>query len=700
MSCSHSEHNHEHKHKESHVHEHDMNGHESCSCLHEKHKHNEHESCACHQEEHEHHHEHSHEKCCCGHVHGEGCKNGRFSDEQKLVIARCIISAFMLCACTLVSHFFEMPLLLKLCIFLVPYFIIGYDVLIEVVQNILHGEIFDENFLMGIATIGALCLGEYPEAVFVMLFAQIGELFEDYAVDKSRSSISNLMNMRDDSANLEKDGSISAVPLEEIHIGDVIVVRAGEKIPLDGVIIEGESDFDTKALTGESVPQHIELGGYVLSGCVNLTGVIKIRVEKELKESTVSKILELVENAAEKKTKTESFITRFAHWYTPVVVCMAFLITLVPLLLGIGSPGEWVHRSLVFLIVSCPCALVISVPMGFFAGIGAASKKGILVKGSCYLEALAGLEVAVFDKTGTLTKGSFKVSEIHAVDSDKNALLRLAALAESASNHPVALSVFNAWKETDKGEKENDVQNIKEFAGLGVEAVIDGKTVHCGNSFYMEKLGIKVDEKQDGTLIYVEENGIYKGVIVIADEIKPQSKKALKALKKSGVKKIVMLSGDAHHVVKNVAENLEIEHYKANLLPGEKLEYIEKLFEEIDGNGKNKKGSIAFVGDGINDAPVLNRVDVGVAMGALGSDAAIEAADVVLMDDNPEKMAESVRIARKTISVVNQNIWFALGVKAAVLVFGVLGFAPLWAAVFADVGVLVLAVANSMRASV
>lgn len=696
---NHEVHNPEHEHHEHSCHNHEA-GHDSCGCgRHDHHEHedhghhHEHDSCGC--GHHEHHHEHSHEGCCC-HSHCGCSHGGGFSGGQKSIIARCIVSAVLLVACIIIRNKVAMPRLAQLLMFAVPYLIIGYDVLLSAVINIFHGEVFDENFLMGIATVGAFALGEYPEGVFVMLFSQIGELFEDYAVDKSRESIAELMNIRPDSANLEKNGSITVVPPEDVHIGDVIVVRVGEKVPLDGVLIEGESDLDTKALTGESMPRHVALNEAVLSGCINLSGVIKVRVEKEFGESTVTKILNLVENAASKKTKAESFITRFAHWYTPVVVCLAVAVAFIPPLLQLGSWNEWVRRALVFLIVSCPCALVISVPMGFFVGIGSASKRGILIKGSCYIEALSNLSTAVFDKTGTLTKGVFAVTEIDAVDSDKEALLRLAAFAESSSTHPVAVSICTEWKKNNPEYEisEASVQNIKEHAGFGVEALIDGKTVCCGNNAYMEKLGISIDKHFEScTLVHVAEDGVYKGTITISDELKEQSVQALQSLKSAGVKKTVMLTGDAESVAEKVAASLGIDEYKAGLLPIDKLDIVEKLITESSGNGV-----VSFVGDGINDAPVLRRADVGISMGALGSDAAIEASDVVLMDDNPLKVAEAVKISRKTMAVVKQNIVFSLGVKILVLAAGVIGLAPLWLAVFADVGVLVLAVANSMRA--
>ena len=667
----------------------------SCHCHDHEHKHEEHH----HEHEHKHEHSHGHDGCCCGHSHCEEEHEGRFSEEQKSIIIRCAVSAVLLVACSIINNKINLARVFQIALFAVPYLIIGFDVLWGAIVNIAHGEFFDENFLMSVATIGAFALGEYPEAVFVMLFSQIGELFEDYAVDKSRESIAELMNIRPDTANLEKDGTVVSVSPEEVHPGDVIVVRVGEKVPLDGVLIEGETDLDTKALTGESIPRHAALNETVLSGCINLSGVIKIRVEKEFGESTVTKILNLVENAASKKTKAESFITKFAHWYTPVVVCLAVVVAVIPPLLHLGAWNESVRRALVFLIVSCPCALVISIPMGFFVGIGSASKRGILIKGSCYIESLSKLGTAVFDKTGTLTKGVFAVTDIDAVDSDKDALLRLAAFAESSSLHPVAVSVCTAWKQS-SGQyeiSEGSVQNIKEHAGFGVEALIDGKTVCCGNNAYMEKLGVNVGKQfEGGTLIHVAEDGVYKGTITISDEIKPQSKQTVQSLKDIGVKKIVMLTGDADSVAKKVAGSLAIDEYKAGLLPGDKLDVVDKLITEKGTETKNN--IVSFIGDGINDAPVLRRADVGISMGALGSDAAIEASDVVLMDDNPLKVAEAVKISRKTMSVVKQNIWFSLGVKVLVLALGVAGLTPLWAAVFADVGVLVLAVCNSMRA--
>ncbi|MBP5792404.1 MAG: cadmium-translocating P-type ATPase, partial [Spirochaetaceae bacterium] len=538
----------------------------SCHCHDHEHKHEEHH----HEHEHKHEHSHGHDGCCCGHSHCEEEHEGRFSEEQKSIIIRCAISAVLLVACSIINNKINLARVFQIALFAVPYLIIGFDVLWGAIVNIAHGEFFDENFLMSVATIGAFALGEYPEAVFVMLFSQIGELFEDYAVDKSRESIAELMNIRPDTANLEKDGTVVSVSPEEVHPGDVIVVRVGEKVPLDGVLIEGETDLDTKALTGESIPRHAALNETVLSGCINLFGVIKIRVEKEFGESTVTKILNLVENAASKKTKAESFITKFAHWYTPVVVCLAVVVAVIPPLLHLGAWNESVRRALVFLIVSCPCALVISIPMGFFVGIGSASKRGILIKGSCYIESLSKLGTAVFDKTGTLTKGVFAVTDIDAVDSDKDALLRLAAFAESSSLHPVAVSVCTAWKQS-SGQyeiSEGSVQNIKEHAGFGVEALIDGKTVCCGNNAYMEKLGVNVGRQFDGgTLIHVAEDGVYKGTMTISDEIKPQAKQTVQSLRDIGVKKIVMLTGDAESVAKKVAGSLEIDEYKAGLLP-------------------------------------------------------------------------------------------------------------------------------------
>lgn len=665
----------------------------SCHCHDHEHKHEEHH--------HEHEYSHGHDGCCCGHSHCEEEHEGRFSEEQKSIIIRCAVSAVLLVACSIINNKINLARFFQIALFSVPYLIIGFDVLWRAVTNIFHGDFFDENFLMSIATIGAFALGEYPEAVFVMLFSQIGELFEDYAVDKSRESIADLMNIRPDTANLEKEGTVVSVSPDEVHPGDVVVIRVGEKVPLDGVLIEGETDLDIKALTGESIPRHVKLNETVLSGCINMSGLIKVRVEKEFSESTVSKILDLVENAASRKTKAENFITRFARWYTPVVVFLALFVALLPPLFHAGSWNESVRRALVFLIVSCPCALVISVPMSFFVGIGAASKRGILIKGSCYIEALSNLGTAVFDKTGTLTKGIFAVTEINAVDSNKEALLRLAALAESSSTHPVAVSVSDAWKKNEEKSdiSESNVINIKEYAGLGVEALIDGRKVCCGNGSYMEKLGIETGKSfENGTLVHVSEDGIYKGTISISDELKPQSKQTVENLKKIGIKKTVMLTGDSDSVAKQVADSLAVDEYKAELMPGDKLEIVDRLIGESKSKGNEKCNAVSFIGDGINDAPVLRRADIGISMGALGSDAAIEASDVVLMDDNPLKVAEAVKISRKTMNVVKQNIAFSLGVKILVLSAGVIGVAPLWLAVFADVGVLVLAVCNSMRA--
>lgn len=640
-----------------------------------------------------------HEKNCC-HV----------SENKKNIIIRCVISVILLFIFTAINYLMIIPFFVKISVFAIAYLIIGYDILWQAIKNIFSGKLFDENFLMSIATAGAFALGEYPEAVFVMLFSQVGKLFEDYAVDKSRSSIAELMNIRPDCVNLEKSGNIVTVAPEDVHIGDIIVVRVGEKVPLDGVIIAGETDLDTKALTGESVPKHIGLNESIISGCVNLTGVIKIRVEKEFGESTVSKILNLVENVSAQKAKTENFITRFARIYTPVVVFMAAVLATIPPLFQLGSWNEWIRRSLVFLIVSCPCALVISVPMGFFVGIGSASKKGILVKGSRHIEALSKLKTAIFDKTGTLTKGVFAVTDVYAVDSNKEDVIRLAALAENASTHPVALSICSAWKEINRLEDslqrsftKNSVQSvlsIKEYSGLGVEALVDGNQIRCGNDAYMEKLGIKTEKNFiKGTHVHVAENGKYKGTIVIADEIKPQSKKAIQKLKDIGIKKVIMLTGDDEHIAKEVASSLKLDEYKAEMLPHEKLAFVEELINKSAATKGKRKKIVSFIGDGINDAPVLRMADVGISMGALGSDAAIEASDVVLMDDNPLKIAEAVKISRKTISVVKQNIWFSIGVKTLVLILGAIGLTPLWAAVFADVGTLVITVGNSISIS-
>ena len=583
--------------------------------------------------------------------------------------------------------------------------IIGWDVLWKAVRNILNGQVFDENFLMALATVGAFATGEYAEAVFVMLFYQTGELFQDYAVGKSRQSIAALMDIRPDTANLElEDGSLEEVDPEDVEVGSVVVVRPGERVPLDGEVLEGASALDTAALTGESVPRDVGVGDAVISGCVNQSGLLRVKVTKPCEESTVSKILDLVENAGEKKAASENFITRFARYYTPCVVIAATALFLLPtialaLLPASAQPAflagtdwtGWLHRALIFLVISCPCALVISVPLSFFGGIGGASKCGILVKGSNYLETLARTETVVFDKTGTLTQGSFTVTALHpAKGVTEDALLEAAALAESWSSHPISVSLRRAWgKDLDP----NRVTDVEEIAGHGVTAKVDGKAVSAGNSRLMEKEGVQWEPCDlPGTIVHVTVEGRYAGHILISDLPKPGAKALVEGLKAAAVKKTGMLTGDTEAAAKAVARDLGIDEVHAQLLPADKVERVEGLLAK-----KSPNAALAFVGDGINDAPVLTRADVGIAMGALGSDAAIEAADVVLMDDNPAKIAAAMRISRKTLRIVKQNIWFALGVKGAVLLLGAFGVATMWEAVFADVGVAFIAILNAMR---
>ena len=561
----------------------------------------------------------------------------------------------------------------------------------KAITNILHGQVFDENFLMTIATIGALILGEHSEGVAVMLFYQVGEWFQSYAVSKSRKSIASLMDIRPDYANIERDGKLVQVDPDEVQIGETIVVKPGERIPLDGTILKGFSTLDTSALTGESMPREVEPGMEVISGCINQTGILNIQTTKEFGESTVAKILDLVENASDKKGRIENFITRFARYYTPVVVFAALALAILPPLITQQPFSTWIYRALTFLVISCPCALVISIPLSFFGGIGGASKIGVLVKGSNYLEALANTEVVVFDKTGTLTKGSFAVSEIHPVGMEEAQLLELAAYAEDYSNHPISLSIKNAYGEKIDNSRVSDVQEI---AGHGVQAVIDGKTILAGNTKLMEKEHIKYTPSSAvGTVVYLACDGKYAGCIVIEDEIKADAPAAIKLLKSAGIRKTVMLTGDADAVGKKVAGQLHLDQVYTELLPADKVDRVESLLKQ-----KSEKGMLAFVGDGINDAPVLARADVGIAMGGLGSDAAIEAADVVLMTDEPSKIAAVMKIARKTIRIANQNIVFALGVKFLVLILGALGYANMWAAVFADVGVSIIAILNAIRA--
>ena len=613
--------------------------------------------------------------------------------KQKKTLKRIIISAVLYLAIILASKLVAIPWYLELVLFLVPYFIIGHDVLRKAVLGIVHGEVFDENFLMAVATVGALCLGEFSESVAVMLFYQIGELFQSYAVGKSRKSISDLMDIRPDSANLETaDGTVSTVDPDDVPIGSVLVVRPGEKVPIDGEVISGESTLNTAALTGESKPRFVHPGSEIISGCVNGDGLLKLRTTKLYGESTVAKILDMVENSSLKKARAENFITKFAHYYTPAVCIGALVLAILPPLVLGGGWLTWISRALTFLVISCPCALVISIPLSFFGGIGGASACGILVKGSTYLEELADTRVVVFDKTGTLTQGTFKVVKVCPVEGGtEDGLVEAAALAESWSKHPISLSIKAAYgKDIDSAR----VTDVEELGGHGVTAKVDGKLVAAGNARLMAKLGLTVpDVPQTGTIVHVAIDGKYAGYLLISDVVKPHSAQAIKGLKQAGVRKTVMLTGDAEPVAKAVSAELGIDEYHAGLLPGDKVDQIEKLLA-----AKKPKEMLAFVGDGINDAPVLSRVDVGIAMGALGSDAAIEAADVVLMDDDPAKIALAMRIARRTKSIVYQNIVFALAIKAACLLLGALGIANIWAAIFADVGVMVLAVLNATRA--
>ena len=599
---------------------------------------------------------------------------------EKRDLARILISAPLLILAVLLPT----EGAVRLATFIVPYAIVGYDVVIGAVRNIFHGQMMDEKFLMAIATVGAFLLGDNAEAVAVMLFYQVGELFQSIAVGKSRRSIAALMDIRPDTAVVLRGGDEYEVSPDEVAIGEIIVVRPGEKIPLDGVIVEGCTTLGTAALTGERLPLEAECGDRVISGSVNLTGLIKVKTESEFSESTVSKILELVENASEKKAKTENFITRFARYYTPIVVIGAALLALIPPLF-VGEWSKWIERALVFLVVSCPCALVISVPLSFFGGIGGASRKGILIKGATYLELLSKVKTLVFDKTGTLTKGSFEVTEIHAEGCDENELLYLAAHAECRSNHPIAKSITEKF-----GKETKEPESICELAGLGIEAVIEGRHIFAGNARLMKKAGAAVtDCDRIGTVIHISEGDKYLGHIVISDEIKPHAAEAVEALKKLGIKKTVMLTGDKKAVGESVAAKVGVNEVMSELLPEDKVNRLEELLDSCS--------PLAYVGDGINDAPVLSRADVGIAMGALGSDAAIEAADIVLMDDNIMKLAEAIKTARKTMSIVKQNIIFSLSVKALVLILGATGHAGMWLAIFADVGVMVIAILNSIR---
>ena len=619
------------------------------------------------------------------------------SKKQKKVLVRIIVALVLLAGVILLDKLALLPQWAMIVLYLVPYFVIGYDILWKALKGIKNRQVFDENFLMAVATVGALCLQEFKEGVAVMLFYQIGELFQSVAVGKSRKNIAALMDIRPDYANLMVDGKLEQVDPDDVEVGTEIVVDPGEKVPIDGVIVEGNTTLNTGALTGESVPRDAKPGDDVISGCINMSGRITVRTTKPFGESTVSKILDLVENSAMKKSKSENFITKFARYYTPAVCYSALALAVLPPLIRLlaGHPAmwaEWITRALTFLVISCPCALVISIPLSFFGGIGCASKNGILVKGSNYLEALADTKYIVCDKTGTLTKGVFQVTGVYpAPGVDKKVLLGLAAYAESGSHHPISQSLKDAYGQPLKGER---VSAIQEIAGHGVQALVDGHPVAVGNAKLMEKIGAALpDARTDGTTVYVAADGKYIGCIVISDVVKPTAKAAMAALKENGVKMTVMLTGDAKAAADRVAAEIGMDRVESELLPGDKVAQVEKLLAE-----KGPKENLAFVGDGINDAPVLARADVGIAMGALGSDAAIEAADVVLMDDDPSKIALAMKISRHTLQIVWQNIVFALAVKAVCLVLGALGIAGMWLAIFADVGVMVLAVLNATRA--
>ncbi len=605
--------------------------------------------------------------------------------EHKILISR-IVACLAICG---LSFLPALPAWACVATFALAYAVIGADVVYRVVRNLLHGNFFDEHFLMSIATLGAFAIGEYPEAVAVMLFYQVGELFQDIAIVRSRASISSLMDIRPDYANIEEDGELRQVAPDDVPGGSVIIVKPGEKIPLDGVVISGESSVDTSALTGESLPRDVSEGNPVVSGSLNMTGVIRVRTSGEYGESTVARILELVENADTGKAKTEKFMTRFARYYTPAVVAAAVLLAVVPSLVSGGNWTVWLNRALIFLVVSCPCALVVSIPLTFFAGIGGASRRGILIKGSNYLEILARVGTVVFDKTGTLTYGNFSVTAVHPEIISGEMLVELAALAEMYSDHPVAVSLRSAYG----GQLDKErVADVKNFAGEGIFAVVDGREVYAGNDRLMSRAGVEAKQcEKPGTIVHLAVDGVYMGHIVVSDSIKPEAADAVSGLRRSGVKKVVMLTGDRQDVAEEVSGALGIDEVYAGLLPADKVSRM----EELRSAGSQK---IAFVGDGINDAPVLKLADVGIAMGAVGSDAAIEAADVVLMDDNPMKVAESIRISRRTLRIVVQNIVFAIGIKLAMLLLGALGIAGMWEAVFADVGVTVLAVLNSLRA--
>lgn len=611
--------------------------------------------------------------------------------KQKKMLIRIIIAAVLIVVFSLLPA----EGYLRFVLFMIPYLVIGYDILKKAFKGILNKQVFDENFLMAVATVGAILLGDYSEGVAVMLFYQIGELFQSYAVGKSRRNISELMDIRPDYANIEKDGTLEQVDPDEVEIGTIIVVQPGEKVPIDGVITEGTSTLNTSALTGESLPRNAKAGDEVISGCINMTGLLKIRTTKEFGESTVSKILELVENSSSRKSKSENFISKFAKYYTPAVCYGALALALIPpvVLLIMGKPamwGDWIYRALTFLVISCPCALVISIPLSFFAGIGGASNQGILVKGSNYLETLAQTKYVVFDKTGTMTQGVFEVSGIHHNEIPDEKLLEYAALAECSSSHPISKSLQKAYgKPIDR----NRVTDIEEISGNGVIAKVDGISVAAGNTKLMDRLGIAYQDCHHvGTVVHMAIDGKYAGHILISDIIKPHAKEAIAELKKAGISKTIMLTGDSKRVADQVAGELGIQEVYSELLPADKVSRVEELL-----NQKSEKDKLAFVGDGINDAPVLSRADIGIAMGALGSDAAIEAADIVLMDDDPLKISKAIKIARKCIRIVYENIYFAIGIKILCLILGALGIANMWVAIFADVGVMILAVLNAIR---
>ena len=611
--------------------------------------------------------------------------------KQKKMLTRIIIAAVLIVAFSLLP----VEGYLRFGLFMIPYLVIGYDILQKAFKGILNKQVFDENFLMAVATVGAILLGDYSEGVAVMLFYQIGELFQSYAVGKSRRNISELMDIRPDYANIEKDGTLEQVDPDEVEIGTIIVVQPGEKVPIDGVITEGTSTLNTSALTGESLPRDAKAGDEVISGCINMTGLLKIRTTKEFGESTVSKILELVENSSSRKSKSENFISKFAKYYTPAVCYGALALAIIPpiVLLIMGKPamwGDWIYRALTFLVISCPCALVISIPLSFFAGIGGASNQGVLVKGSNYLETLAQTKYVVFDKTGTMTQGVFEVSGIHHSEMPDEKLLEYAALAECSSSHPISKSLQKAYgKPIDR----NRVTDIEEISGNGVIAKVDGVSVAAGNTKLMDRLGIAYQDCHHvGTVVHMAVDGKYAGHILISDIIKPHAKEAIDELKKAGISKTVMLTGDSKRVADQVSKELGIQEVYSELLPADKVSKVEELLHQ-----KSEKNKLAFVGDGINDAPVLSRADIGIAMGALGSDAAIEAADIVLMDDDPLKISKAIKIARKCIRIVYENIYFAIGIKILCLILGALGIANMWMAIFADVGVMIIAVLNAIR---